>query len=179
MVIKVNPLKTSDIERAIKELQDYKRKLVSSFCHSYMEAMGNRFDEILNEEAPPEAMGLWSKGEVEDGENGAKVTFTFAGETEFIEFGTGIIGKENHDGANMEWADKLPPPYTGYETNLGITIDPKTHIWWYWNGSGLTPTRGRIADPFIYRSTERLIEESVEIAKRVMRMIEHGNGQEQ
>lgn len=175
MVIKVNPYKSSDIERAIRELKDYKRKLLN-FSHAYMEAIGVRFDEILGEEAPPEAQGLWSKGEVEDTENGAKIAFTFAGETEFIEFGTGIVGKENHDGANMEWAEKLPPPYTQYETNLGITIDPKTHIWWYWNGSGFTGTKGRKADPFIYRSTTRLKEEVVDIAKKVMGMMQNGSG---
>lgn len=177
MVINVNPYRASSIAKAIKELKDYKSKLLT-FSHTYMEAIGNRFNEILVEEAPPEAQGLWKKGEVEDTDNGARITFSFKGEAEFIEFGTGIVGKENHDGANMEWAEKLPPPYIKYETNLGITIDPKTHIWWYWNGSGYTGTKGRMADPFIYRSTTRLQEEAVEIAKKVMGMIQNGTGQE-
>ncbi len=175
MVIKVNPYRVSSINNAIKELKEYKNKLMR-FPHLFMETAGKRFEEILIEEAPPEAQSLWTRGEVEDTDNGASIKFTFAGEAEFIEFGTGIVGKENHDGANMEWAEKIPPPYTKYETNLGITIDPKTHIWWYWNGSGFTGTRGRSADPFIYRSFTRLREEIIEIAKQVMGIIQNGTG---
>lgn len=164
-VIKVNPFRVSSIEKAIKELKAVKYVLLQS-PSEYVEAISERFNEILNEQAPNEAKGLWEYKLI-DGNNGGKTgLFTFKGEVEFIEFGTGIVGKENHDGANMEWATRLPPPYTGYES--GKHINPITHTWVYEQNGVHIVTKGQVADPFIYRSVQQVISESGAIAIKVL-----------
>lgn len=173
MVIEVNPFKTSSINKAIKDLREYKQRLLQ-FPHLFIEAVAIRFDEILREEAPRQ--DLWERGEVEDTGTGARVVFSFQYKTQFIEFGTGIVGSQNHEGANMEWAEKLPPPYTGYES--GVTINPITHEWRYWDGHRWIVTTGVPANPFMYRSVTRLIEECAEIANKVLGNIKDGSGQE-
>lgn len=163
--IKVNPYKISSIEKAIEDLKAYKKAMIN-FPSVYIEAVCERFNEILNEQAPEEAKGMWEY-EFSEGDNGKVGVFRFQGEVEFIEFGTGIVGKENHDGANMEWAEKLPPPYTGYES--GHFINLKTHEWHFWKNGKWIVTKGREADPFIYRSVEQLLDESPDIARRVLK----------
>ena len=172
MTIRVNPYKSSSIQKAIDDLKAL-RKVVTQFPHEYMEAIAKRFDELLNINAPEEAKGLWDY-RTKDTDRGVICIFEFAGELEFIEFGTGIVGKQNHDGINEEWADKLPPPYTGYES--GHHINPITHEWRYWENGHYVVTTGQFARPFMYQSVQQLMTESVEIAKSVLRG-EHGNGQ--
>lgn len=163
--INVNPLKTSSIDEAIKKLKAIKNAY-NELSSAYIDALCERFNEILNEQAPEEAKGKWEY-RAEDSENGKMGVFHFQGDVEFIEFGTGIVGKENHDGANMEWAEKLPPPYTGYES--GHFINPITHEWRFWKNGKWIVTTGREADPFIYRSVQQLLEESPEIIRKVMK----------
>jgi hypothetical protein len=165
IVIKVNPYKPSSIQKAIDDLRIYKRVLSES-PSVFIDAICERLNEILSEQAPDDAKGMWVYETVES-DNGHMGVFRFQGEVEFIEFGTGIVGKEHHDGANMEWAEKLPPPYTGYES--GHYINLKTHEWRYWSNGKWVVTTGREADPFIYRSVEQVLEESSEIARRVLR----------
>ena len=160
--IKVNPCSEKNIQQAIDDLKAYKKKLIER-SKLVIDVIAQRFDEILSEQAP--IQGLWTY-ETADSERGYSVVFKFKGETEFIEFGTGIVGKENHDGANMEWAEKLPPPYTGYES--GHMINPITHTWRYWENGRWVVTKGQIANPFIYRSVQQLMEESAEIVRKVI-----------
>lgn len=160
--INVNPYKASSIQKAIDDLKKYRKILVES-PQTLVNAVAERFDEILNEQAP--VHGMWTHAP-EQSDKGYSVVFTFDGEVEFIEFGTGIVGKEHHDGANMDWAEKLPPPYTGYES--GHYINPYTHEWRYWNGSRWIVTKGQIANPFIYRSVQQLMEEIPSILKRII-----------
>ena len=164
IVIKVNPYRTSSIQKAIDKLRALK-EVLRQFPSEYVEAVCERFNEILNEQAPMDASGMWEL-RYEEGDSGRVGVFAFRGEVEFIEFGTGIVGKEHHDGANMEWAERLPPPYTGYES--GHYINLKTHEWHYWQNGHWIVTTGREADPFIYRSVQQLLEESCEIARRVL-----------
>ena len=170
ITIKVNPYRSSSIQKAIDKLKALKQ-VYSVAPTEFIEAITERFNEILNEQAPTDASGMWTY-DYEEKDNGKTGVFHFQGEVEFIEFGTGIVGKENHDGANMEWAEKLPPPYTGYES--GHYINPITHEWHYWSNGRWVTTKGREADPFIYRSVQQLLEESGEIAQRVLK--EKGNG---
>ena len=162
--IKVNPFKTSSIESAITQLKAYRHGL-KDLPKKLLDAYAQRLGEILAEQAPPEAQGLWTY-DTQDTENGVVGIFTFKGEVEFIEFGTGIVGKEHHDGANMEWATKLPPPYTDYES--GPKINKKTHIWWYFDGQQVVFTKGQQANPFMYRSVQQLVDESNDIARKVI-----------
>ena len=164
ITINVNPFRKSSIDRAIKELESLKYVL-KIMPDAYVDAICERFNEILESEAPEDAKGMWVF-EKQDTENGKVGVFRFRGEVEFIEFGTGIVGKENHDGANMDWAERLPPPYTGYES--GHYINLKTHEWRYRDGNKWIVTKGREADPFIYRSVQQVLSESGEIAMRVL-----------
>lgn len=164
IILNVNPLKTSSIEKAINDLKALKKAYIES-PSAYIDAICERFNEILNEQSPEEAKGMWEY-RAEEGDTGKMGVFHFQGAVEFIEFGTGIVGKENHDGANMEWAEKLPPPYTGYES--GHFINPITHQWMYWKNGKWIVTTGREADPFIYRSVQQLLQESPEIARKVI-----------
>lgn len=173
ITIKVNPYKASSISKAIKELQDFK-KVLTQFPKPYTEALAQRFDEILNEQCPAEAKGMWVY-KIVDTDRGAVGIFEFNGNVEFIEFGTGIVGKEKHSGINEEWLPNLPPPYTGYES--GHYIDPVTHMWWYIDNGKRVGTKGQEADPFMYRSVNQLLEEAVDIAKKVLRG-DYGTGQE-
>lgn len=168
--INVNPYKKSSIEKAITELKAYRLRL-KELPQKLLDAYAQRLGEILTEQAPPEAQGLWTY-DTQNTDKGVVGIFTFKGEVEFIEFGTGIVGKEHHDGANMDWAEKLPPPYTGYES--GPKINKQTHIWWYFDGQRVTFTKGQQANPFMYRSVQQLIQESESIARKVL----YGQGQD-
>ena len=167
MVIEVNPCKVSSIQKAIDDLKALKKVLAES-PRTIVDAIAVRFDEILHEQAP--VSGMWTY-KLEEGEKGCSAIFSFDGEVEFIEFGTGIVGKEHHDGANMDWAVKLPPPYTGYES--GHMINPITHEWKFWNGSRWQVTKGQEANPFIYRSVQQLMDESHYI---IMKVVRNGQG---
>ena len=169
IVIQVNPYKTSSIKEALAELKALK-KLLTEFPKEYSEALSRRLNEILEAEAPEEAKGKWTY-RPEDTEEGSVWVFEFDGDVEFIEFGTGIVGKNNHAGINEEWGDKLPPPYTGYES--GHYINPITHEWHYWKDGKYIATTGEVANPFMYRSVQQLMKEYIDIARSVLR---GGNG---
>ncbi len=161
-IIKVNPLRMSSIKKAINELTAYKR-LLEEFPQKYTQAMMDTFKEFLMEEMPPSAMGMLKTIDVIDNGNHAEGIVVFDGHVEFIEFGTGIIGLNLHDGINDEWLNALPPPYNkGWNTGEYI-IHARTSEWDldYWryrdeSGNWVT-TNGIPANPFMYRSVERLI----------------------
>lgn len=169
IVIRVNPYKTASIDKAIAELKSIKKLLVE-FPKAYSDALSQRLNEILLTEAPEEAKGMWTY-EPKESEDGSVWVFAFDGNVEFIEFGTGIVGKENHAGINEEWGDRLPPPYTGYES--GHMINPITHEWRYWDNGKWVVTTGVEANPFMYRSVQQLMTEYIDIARSVLR---GGNG---
>lgn len=166
--IKVNPMSMKSITNAQKQLSAYKESL-KDFPKMYAEALNKRFEEILGEEAPAMADGMWSSY-VRYGDGGeASGIIVFDQSVEFIEFGTGIVGKKNHADINMEWLKKLPPPYTEY--NAGPMIhhyeDENKDYWAYFDGGKWNVTHGIAADPFIYRSVRKIMEEYADIARNV------------
>ncbi len=161
-IIKVNPLRHSSILKALKELETYK-KLLEEFPAKYTQEMMKAFNEFLMEEAPPSGIGLLKSIDVIDDGNHAEGVVVFDGHVEFIEFGTGVIGLNLHEGINDEWLNALPPPYNkGW--NTGEYIIHARHSVWdldYWkyrddNGNWVV-TNGIPANPFMYRAVERLI----------------------
>lgn len=161
-IIKVNPLRQSSIDAAIKELEEYK-KLLEEFPKRFTQAMMDAFKEFLNEEAPASGISLLRNIEVLDYGDHAEGVVVFDGHVEFIEFGTGIIGLQLHEGINDEWLNSLPPPYNkGWNTGAYI-VHTKHDVWdldyWrYRDESGKwVITNGIPANPFMYRSVERLI----------------------
>lgn len=157
--IKVNLLRTSSILKAIDELKAYKR-LLEKFPKRYTDAMLKTLVEFLGEEAPISALGLMKSVYLIDNGKTAEGVVVFDGHVEFIEFGTGVIGLNLNDGINEEWLSALPPPYNIY-WNTGAYIVHNTEGLDYWkykdeSGKWVT-TNGIPANPFMYRSVERLI----------------------
>lgn len=161
-IIKVNPLRQSSIQKAIDELTEYKR-LLANFPKEFTERMMDAFKEYLVEEAPQSGIALMKNIEVIDYGNHAEGVVVFDGHVEFIEFGTGIIGLQLHEGINDEWLNALPPPYNNYWNTGAYIVHAKHDVWDldYWryrdeSGKWVT-TNGVPANPFMYRAVERLI----------------------
>lgn len=157
--IKVNPLRLSSIQKAIRELQAYK-KLLEEFPIKYTNAMMEALTGFLAEEAPSSAFGLMKSVYVINNGSKAEGVVVFDGHVEFIEFGTGIIGLNLNEGINDEWLNALPPPYNIY-WNTGAYIvhnNEGLDYWKYKDSSGKwVTTNGIPANPFMYRAVERLI----------------------
>lgn len=187
----VNPLSNKSIQDTLLKVKNYKESL-KSFPKVYADAIEAKMNEILNGQAPPMAKGLWSSyvrvssggfgGDSEFGEGGsnggAEAVFVFNGNVEFIEFGTGIIGKKYHGGINTDWLKKLPGPYTEY--NMGPTIvhfqdDEDMDYWVYKDEQGIHRTHGIPADPFIYRSVQELMRMHADLARNVFKSNNIGN----
>ena len=168
--IKVNPLKISSINKAIKDLEDYKKKL-KEFPRKYTEALTEFFVETLKVEAPQMTQHwVWDLRETD---SGVKGVITFDEMVQFVEFGTGLVGSQNHEGINTEWLEKLPPPYNqGYESRAGQTghyTDKQGRDYWVYEKNGrFYSTYGQKANPFIYRSVEELLEARKAIAENIL-----------
>lgn len=173
--IPVNPLSGSSINNALILAKNYKESL-KAFPEVYSKAIEAKLNEILKGQAPPMGQGLWSSY-VSVGEDKCTAVFTFEGNVEFIEFGTGIVGKKQHGGINTDWLDKLPGPYTEY--NMGPTIvhfqDEDMDYWVYKDEQGIHRTHGIPADPFIYRSVQELMRMHAQLAREVFRSNNIGN----
>ena len=168
--IKVNPLSQSSIQSAITELQEYKKRL-EEFPKVYTKAMCEFFSETLAAEAPN--MTTYWVLEYSESEKKATGVYKFdKTPVQFVEFGTGYIGEQNHDGINAEWLTRLPPPYTvGYNKGTGHIMnrdDPPNSYWVYVDENGFHYTQGQPANPFIYRSFQALIEARAGIAKSLL-----------
>ena len=185
MEIKVNPLSHTSVKKAYDMLVNYKRSL-EEFPMALTKALSERFNEILEIQAPSAAQGKWrfyvtqesslvtgEGGEIIGSEKGGAVgVFIFDGEVEFIEFGTDVVGLNNHGGINDEWLSKLPEPYNkGYDTGPSIVHfeDQNQDFWVYYDEAGRHWTQGVPADPFIYRSVKQLLDERARIARVVFK----------
>lgn len=163
---KVNPLNRKTVSQTIEELKAYRESL-KQFPAVYAKAMTERLTKILGYEAPASVNGCWSSYVNIYSDGKASGIIEFDGKVEFVEFGTGVVGKYNNGGINQEWLSKLPPPYTEY--NAGPRIhhfeDENLDYWTYFDGTKWVSTHGMPADPFIYRSVKELMSEHVKIAK--------------
>lgn len=172
--ITVNPYRKSSIDKAINSLRAY-RQLLVDFPKNYTEAMMNALKEFIAEEAPSSALGLMKSVYVINEDNHSQGVVVFDGHVEFIEFGTGIIGLNLHEGINDEWLNNLPPPYNIY-WNTGAYIVHEKHSPYdldYWRYKGEDGrwhiTNGIPANPFMYRSVEKLIEAHRRIRNEVLK----------
>lgn len=168
VTINVNPLSLSSIRKAIKELEDYK-KLLKDFPNKYTRALSEFLYQTLNEEAP-QMSDHWILS-IEESENKATGIFIFDGIVQFVEFGSGFVGMQNHGGINMEWLSKLPPPYN-QEYNSGNFIrfkeQPEKSYWVYKKNGHFYTTQGQQANPFIYRSVQQLLEARANIGHNLL-----------
>lgn len=181
--IYVNPLNLKSVDDARYKLRMYKESL-AQFPEIYIKEVNKTLNEILKGQAPPLAQGMWSSYTIvggggfgidsEGGETsgvGASAIFLFDGKVEFIEFGTGVVGKNHHDGINTDWLDKLPPPYLEYNRGPQIQhfADENMDYWVYYDESGKHVTHGQPANPFIYRSVTELRNQYADIARNVFK----------
>ena len=169
--IKVNPLRESTIRKAIADLEHY-RKLLIEFPKNYVDAMMMALQEILAEEAPNEGIRLLQNIYVNDFGDRAEGVVVFDGHVEFIEFGTGIIGLNLNEGINDEWLNALPPPYNIYwNTGTYIVHDQEGLDYWrYQDDEGKWRiTNGIPANPFMWRSVEKLIGMHRKIRNEVLK----------
>lgn len=166
-IIDVNPLRTSSITAAIKQLEDY-RAMLKNFPEMYTKALVEFLVETLHEEAPKmDKYFIWDIRETNSGSEGVII---FDGIVQFVEFGTGLVGENSHEGINMEWLSKLPPPYNvGYQSRkgeVGHHLDRNGEDYWVYQKDGrFWSTYGQKANPFIYRSVQRLLDERKNIAQ--------------
>lgn len=166
--IEVNPLKLSSINKAIKELKAYE-KMLKEFPNKYVRALS----EYLYDTLQIEGSKMYDHWILDYEESNGKVSgiFIFDGIVQFVEFGTGYSGMKNHDGVNDEWLSKLPPPYNqGYNTGTYIRNKekPEQSYWVYPKNGQFYSTKGQVADPFIYRSVQQLLDARASIARLIM-----------
>lgn len=78
----------------------------------------------------------------------------------YVEYGTGIVGK------NMRQHPNKP---SGWQHNVGRTINPITHKWKFFKWGKWNTTSGQEASPFFYNAEMRLRDELPTIAREVFR----------
>ena len=169
-VINVNPLSQSSIRKAIKELEAYK-KLLKEFPNKYVRALSEYLYDTLNMEAP-QMTDHWILN-IEETDGKATGIFIFDGICQFVEFGTGVVGMNAHDGINDEWLSKLPPPYNqGYNTGTYIRFkdNPEKSYWVYPKNGNFYSTKGQMANPFIWRSVQELLDARANIGHNLLMM---------
>ncbi len=165
--INVNPLRVSSITNAIQQLKDY-QAMLQNFPEMYTKALVEFLIETLHEEAPK--MDKYFIWDIRDTDKGSEGVIIFDGIVQFVEFGTGLVGETSNDGINTEWLSKLPPPYNeGYQSRkgeIGHHIDSEGQDYWVYQKDGrYWSTYGQKANPFIYRSVQRLLDERKAIAQ--------------
>lgn len=165
--LKVNPLNLKSVNNAIQDIARYKESL-KQFPNTFITELMKEFEKILEGQKPPLLSGMWNTYIIQKEDGSARGVVEFDGRVEFIEFGTGVVGKNNNQGINTEWLNKLPPPYLEYNKGPQITHFENENLdyWVYVDSNGnFKTTHGVKANPFIYRSVVELMEQYDKIAK--------------
>lgn len=156
-------LSTRDINRAIRELQQYKRDLKRK-VNLLIQTLTDLGVDIAK--AQIREMGAWYTGELESSIEGYFSPTVGAGIIKagsiyavYVEFGTGVVGQGSpHPQADSLWAYNIP---TEHKDDTGG--------WWYYNDrdSRLHYTHGMESRPFMYNTAQKLEEECVRVAREV------------
>ncbi len=154
-------LSTKEINRAIRELEQYKKEL-NRKTSLLIEALTDRGVEIAK--AQIRELGAVYTGELEESITGyfnptVQVGIIRAGAPYaiYVEFGTGIVGAGSPHPAPAGWR---------YDVNNHGEAG-----WWYFNDRDQKWhwTKGIESRPFMYNTVQILERESVRIAKEVFR----------
>lgn len=154
-------LSTKEINRAIRELEQYKKEL-NRKTSLLIEALTDRGVEIAK--AQIRELGAVYTGELEESITGyfnptVQVGIIRAGAPYaiYVEFGTGIVGASSPHPAPAGWR---------YDVNNHGEAG-----WWYFNDRDQKWhwTKGIESRPFMYNTVQILERESVRIAKEVFR----------
>ncbi len=163
MKITINPYDAKSIDKAIKQLQEYKKDFL---------AKEQIFIERLAKIGVSVASTIYSMADYDGvndvqvtmNRNGTKATVTAFGETVgFIEFGTGVKFPE-WDSSGMQYT---PPEHGTYGKGHGA--NPKG--WWFSPGEGArgTHTYGNPPAEAMRTARDNMIEQVVQIAREVWR----------
>jgi len=154
-------LSTKEINRAIRELEQYKKEL-NRKTSLLIEALTDRGVEIAK--AQIRELGAVYTGELEESITGyfnptVQVGIIRAGAPYaiYVEFGTGVVGAGSPHPAPAGWR---------YDVNNHGEAG-----WWYFNDRDQKWhwTKGIESRPFMYNTVQILERESVRIAKEVFR----------
>ncbi len=156
-------LSVRDINRAIRELEKYKRDL-NRKANLLIQTLTDLGVDIAK--AQIREMGAWYTGELESSIEGYFSPTWGAGVIKagsfyaiYVEFGTGVVGQSSpHPKADSLWAYNIPSD-----------AKDETGGWWYYNDrdNRLHYTHGMESRPFMYNTVRKLEEECARIAKEV------------
>ncbi len=156
-------LSTRDINRAIRELRQYKRDIKRK-VDLLVQTLTDLGVDIAK--AQIQEMGAWYTGELESSISGyfsptVGVGVVKAGSPYaiYVEFGTGLVGESApHPLASSLWAYNIPSEHKD-----------ETGGWWYYNDrdNRLHYTHGFQSRPFMYNTARELEKECVRVAREV------------
>lgn len=172
-IIKFDCLSKNSVERAIRQLKSYKNELTYK-CQMLAEMLAEKGVEIARIQVAEldavftgdliESIHSEYKGSVNGG--GIWAVVTNSDHAMFVEFGTGVIGKQS------PYKGKLPDGVT-WEYATGKTIHKLVdgrYGWFYPGDDGKWYfTEGMPSRPFMYNTANELRDLVVETAKEVFR----------
>lgn len=167
--IQVNVLDPKSIEKAIKELNAYKKE-VETKTTELAKRLTDLGADIVRMKIV--SMGAYYSGELLHGVDGyfsptlnagfIRVTSDHAA---FVEFGTGVVGK-NSSHPNAEYLSKAS---WGYATGSKIFTTQDGRVGWIYptDDGGFRFTEGMQSRPFMYETALELERQYMQIAKEV------------
>lgn len=167
--IKVDLNKSGSIEKAIKDLQQYKKKIETN-TRLLVERLTNEGAEIVRIKIVD--MGAYYSGELLSGVDGYYSPSLNAGfvkvtsdHVAFVEFGTGVKG-QNSPHKNGEYLSKAA---WSYATGAKIFTTQDGRVGWIYptDDGGFRFTEGMESRPFMYETALELQSKFPQIAKEV------------
>ncbi len=167
--IQVNILDPKSVEKAIKELNAYKKEVETKTV-----ALAQRLTDLGAEIVRMKivSMGAYSSGELLSGVDGYFSPSLNAGfirvtsdHVAFVEFGTGVVGQQNPH-QNGEYLSKAS---WGYATGSKIFTTQDGRVGWIYptDDGGFRFTEGMKSRPFMYETALELERQYMQIAKEV------------
>lgn len=141
-------LSEEGLNKAIREVESKRDGLVS-LVEAYMSALLGEGVLYAKSEAPVDTSALQMSIGSEMLTEGSQVkgaVYASSGHAAFVEFGTGIVGEGTYPGDTAGYQYNLPSPFKDESGG------------WTWRGKyGRIYTHGYSANPFMYRTTQHLI----------------------
>lgn len=162
MKIKINPFDKSSIDKAIKELQEYKKDFLAKEKNFVKRLAEIGVSVASTGFAVADYDGI-NDVSVRLEWNGTKATVIAEGETVgFIEFGTGVTKPEWNDTG----MDYTPPPHGSYGKGHGAWRKG----WYFKPGEGaIQHTMGNVPAEAMRTARDVIIEKVIQVAREVWR----------
>lgn len=152
-------LNASDVDRALKDAEAYKKKVKNA---------GDKLTTALTEQGVSLAqqnaayMNIYDSGELVNGitskyDNDKGYVYSGADHSAFCEFGTGVVGQ----------GSPHPDPIDGWEYGVN---EHGEEGWWYYDDNGTRHwTKGMPSRPYMYDTARMLRDMVPKMAKEVMK----------